>query len=111
MAHLSTWVPSFINIESAKQVFPNLTFTRFNLCSLFIIPFLVSSAFSIPSLGGSELRATDTLSSWLAFESSYALQGIIDNIGDGGSKVSGAESGILIASPSKSNPDCEHSLL
>ncbi|EME79485.1 glycoside hydrolase family 15 carbohydrate-binding module family 20 protein [Pseudocercospora fijiensis CIRAD86] len=50
-------------------------------------------------------RATGTLESWLAAEGPIALQGILNNIGSSGSKVSGASAGIIVASPSKSNPD------
>jgi glucoamylase len=49
---------------------------------------------------------TGTLDSWIAQESPFALEGILANIGSSGSQVSGAASGIVIASPSKSNPDC-----
>lgn len=54
-------------------------------------------------------RASGSLDSWLAAESPYALQGVLDNIGAGGAKVSGAKSGIVVASPSKSDPDCKFS--
>ncbi|GAM41977.1 hypothetical protein TCE0_043f15539 [Talaromyces pinophilus] len=52
-----------------------------------------------------EARVTGTLDSWIAQESPFALEGILANIGSSGSQVSGAASGIVIASPSKSNPD------
>ncbi|KAL2007730.1 hypothetical protein VTN00DRAFT_7712 [Thermoascus crustaceus] len=50
-------------------------------------------------------RASGSLDSWLAAESPYALQGVLDNIGADGAEVSGAKSGIVVASPSKSDPD------
>ncbi|WPH04005.1 extracellular glucoamylase protein, protein [Acrodontium crateriforme] len=50
-------------------------------------------------------RATGSLSSWLASESTVALQGILNNIGASGSKAPGAKSGIVVASPSTSNPN------
>jgi glucoamylase len=53
-----------------------------------------------------EPRATGSLSSWLAFENGVALQGILNNIGSSGSKAAGAKAGIIVASPSKSDPDC-----
>ncbi|CAL5871099.1 uncharacterized protein PFLUO_LOCUS5345 [Penicillium psychrofluorescens] len=49
-------------------------------------------------------RATG-LDSFLQSESSVALQGALDNIGPDGSGAQGASSGIVVASPSKSNPD------
>lgn len=51
-------------------------------------------------------RATG-LDSFLQSESSVALQGALDNIGPDGSGAQGASSGIVVASPSKSNPDCK----
>jgi hypothetical protein len=52
-------------------------------------------------------RRQSSLSSYIKSESSIAFQGVLDNIGADGSKVSGASSGVVVASPSKVNPDCE----
>jgi hypothetical protein len=51
-------------------------------------------------------RASGSLSSFVASESATAKQGVLNNIGPNGSKVSGAASGLVIASPSTSNPNC-----
>lgn len=50
-------------------------------------------------------RAPGSLESFIASESPIALQGVLDNIGDTGSKAPGARPGITIASPSTSNPN------
>jgi glucoamylase len=50
-------------------------------------------------------RAADT---FLATESPIALNRLICNIGSSGACVSGAGSGLVIASPSKTNPDCQY---
>ncbi|KAJ5660218.1 Glycoside hydrolase family 13 [Penicillium longicatenatum] len=50
-------------------------------------------------------RRQSSLSSYIKSESSIAFQGVLDNIGADGSKVSGASSGVVVASPSKVNPD------
>ncbi|RHZ65207.1 putative glucoamylase/glucan 1,4-alpha-glucosidase [Aspergillus thermomutatus] len=50
-------------------------------------------------------QTTDPLESWLAAETPYALDGVLNNIGPNGAKATGAGSGIVIASPSRSNPD------
>jgi glucoamylase len=42
---------------------------------------------------------------WLEYERPLALNGIVDNIGPSGSKATGARRGVVIASPSKWNPD------
>lgn len=61
---------------------------------------------ALASPSGLEARVTGTLDSWIAEESSFALEGILANIGSSGALASGAASGIVIASPSTSNPDC-----
>ena len=53
-----------------------------------------------------EDRASGSLASFIASESPIALQGVLNNIGDTGSKAPGARAGITIASPSTSNPNC-----
>lgn len=66
---------------------------------------LIAAAAAAPAPAALEARATGSLTSWLASESPVALQGVLNNIGAAGSKVAGAKSGIVVASPSKSNPD------
>lgn len=51
-------------------------------------------------------RATESLDTWLASETTVALDGILDNIGASGTYAESADSGIVIASPSTSSPDC-----
>ncbi|KAJ6014999.1 hypothetical protein N7540_009590 [Penicillium herquei] len=51
------------------------------------------------------VRRDSSLSSFIQSESSLALQGVLDNIGADGSKVAGASSGVVVASPFKVNPD------
>jgi glucoamylase len=47
------------------------------------------------------------LDGFIAAETPVALQGILDNIGPNGTNAWGASDGIVIASPSKSDPDCK----
>ncbi|OCK81653.1 carbohydrate-binding module family 20 protein [Lepidopterella palustris CBS 459.81] len=58
---------------------------------------------SIPTEFKNEKRAT--VDSWIATENPIALAGVLANIGSTGLKAAGASSGIVIASPSTSNPD------
>ena len=51
-------------------------------------------------------RRQSSLDSFIQSESTIALQGVLNNIGANGSSVAGASSGVVVASPSKSNPDC-----
>lgn len=104
-ANISTWVSSF-NVETARQVLFDLTFTQLAMRSLFAAPFFLGYVLGVPAPGRFELRATGSLTSWLATESSYALQGVLKNIGPNGADASGADAGIVVASPSTSSPDC-----
>lgn len=52
-------------------------------------------------------RATDNLDTWLASETTVAREGILHNIGSNGAYAASAKPGIVIASPSTSNPDCK----
>ncbi|KAJ5159273.1 Six-hairpin glycosidase [Penicillium coprophilum] len=50
-------------------------------------------------------RATGSLDTWLASETTVARQGILDNIGSDGAHAANAKPGIVVASPSTSNPN------
>lgn len=61
-----------------------------------------------PSLQNTKREAIDN---FIATESPVALQGVLNNVGANGGKVPGAASGVVVASPSQSNPDCECRLM
>jgi glucoamylase len=44
--------------------------------------------------------------SFVGTERGIALEGVLANIGPNGSMVPGAAAGLVVASPSKVNPDC-----
>ncbi|CAI7572911.1 hypothetical protein N7533_011445 [Penicillium manginii] len=50
-------------------------------------------------------RATGSLDTWLASETTVARTGILDNIGSGGAYAATVKSGIVLASPSTDSPD------
>lgn len=54
-----------------------------------------------------EQRVNSPISKFIVQNRPVALQGILDNIGPGGAKVAGAGPGLVIASPSKADPDCK----
>ncbi|KAK8190055.1 Six-hairpin glycosidase-like protein [Phyllosticta capitalensis] len=64
---------------------------------------LPCAAYGLPSQ--TNIKRQDTLESWIASESAVAYTNILENIGSDGTDASGASSGIVIASPSKSDPD------
>lgn len=65
---------------------------------------LGKSALAAPQLSP---RATASLDTWLASETTISLNGILDNIGASGAYAASAKPGVVIASPSTSNPDCK----
>ncbi|EOD52505.1 putative glucan -alpha- protein [Neofusicoccum parvum UCRNP2] len=50
-------------------------------------------------------KRQSSVDTFISTESPIAYAGVLANIGDDGSKVAGAAAGIVVASPSKSNPD------
>lgn len=49
-----------------------------------------------------------SVDSFIAAESPIALADMLCNIGSAGACASGADSGIVVASPDKTNPDCKN---
>lgn len=65
---------------------------------------LVGDALAVPA---SILnKRQDGLDAFIDTETPIAYAGVLANIGDDGSKVAGAAAGVVVASPSKSSPDC-----
>ena len=54
-----------------------------------------------------EKGSTSSLENFIAFEGPVALQAILNNTGFRGAMAPGVEAGLVIASPSKMNPDCQ----
>ena len=54
-----------------------------------------------------EESATASLASFIASEGPIALQGVLNNIGSGGALAPGVEAGLVVASSSRANPDCQ----
>ena len=76
----------------------------FSTKTLGLLGLLVGDAFAVPA--ATLKRRQDTVDGFIATESPIAVAGVLANIGDDGSKVAGAAPGAVIASPSKSDPDC-----
>jgi glucoamylase len=51
--------------------------------------------------------AASGLDTFVSSESETALRGVLANIGPNGAKVPGADAGIVVASPSQTDPDCK----
>ena len=49
-----------------------------------------------------------SLDAFITSQKAVSIKGVLANIGADGSKASGAAAGIVVASPSRSNPDCEY---
>lgn len=65
------------------------------------------AAFTAVTVARPSIRQTSSIDAFIDIERPIALQGILDNIGPDGAKVAGASAGIVVASPSTVNPDCE----
>lgn len=65
---------------------------------------LVGSAFATPTSTVSK-RQSD-IEAFIEKQRPISLDGIVANIGPDGSGAQGAAAGIVVASPSKSDPDC-----
>lgn len=60
----------------------------------------------VPFLDNEE-RSPRSLEDFIASEGLVALRAILNNIGFRGAMTPGVEAGLVIASPSKANPDCQ----
>ena len=78
-------------------------FTSLAAAATFIAQFPLAG--SLPFYNNIE-RATGTLTSFIAAEGPVALQSVLNNIGSRGSLAPGVQVGLVVASPSKANPDC-----
>lgn len=86
----------------------------FNMLSLSLFTSLAAAANVIAQFPladsfpfyNNEERATGSLASFITAEGPVALQGVHNNIGSRGSLAPGVEVGLVVASPSKANPDC-----
>ncbi|KAG9050524.1 hypothetical protein FS837_004708 [Tulasnella sp. UAMH 9824] len=71
-----------------------------------LVLFSTTSALKVPTSAPVDKRQlSSTVSSWVTTESPIAKAGLLANIGPDGAKDGGAKSGVVIASPSTSNPD------
>lgn len=55
------------------------------------------------------LSCRDDLNTFITKQNDISLKGVLANIGPDGSKAQGAAAGAVVASPSKSDPDCMYS--
>lgn len=65
---------------------------------------LLFSGTQATPLGDLESRQT-TIDTFITAQTTVSINGVLANIG-GGSKAPGVPAGIVVASPSRSNPDC-----
>lgn len=67
---------------------------------------ILGSLLAKPVLSAPHTARQSSLESYLEAQEPISIQGVIDNIGGFGTKVDGASEGVVVASPSKSDPDC-----
>lgn len=80
-----------------------LLFTHFAAAAKSIAQLPLLDCFPFDS---NEERSASSLATFIASEGPIALQAVLDNIGSGGAMAPGVEAGLVVASPSKANPDC-----
>src|SRR5258708_4999874 len=112
-AFFSTFIPitSAVNITSLASVLVQPI--MYSFASLAVVGSLAFQAvLSLPDPSRVKEREAELLKrsvdSFIATESPIALADMLCNIGSAGACASGASSGIVVASPDKTNPDCEH---
>lgn len=93
-------------IEPAMQSFTSL---------VFVSALAAQAVFAAPDPSRAAREgvaiAKRTVDSFIATESPIALADLLCNIGADGACASGAASGVVVASPDKTNPDCRQSAL
>jgi hypothetical protein len=96
-----------LSLRHRTNTSPNIFITMILQASFAAAAFtsLISLAYGIPASTSLYRRAT--LDDWIASETSTALAGILANAGSTGAKSYGAVQGLLLASPSTTDPDCE----
>lgn len=111
-AVFSTLIPitTCFNVTSLGSILPQPIMHSF--ASLALVGSLAFQAvLSLPDPSRVKEREAElvkrSVDSFIATESPIALADLLCNIGAAGSCASGAASGIVIASPDKTNPDCE----
>ena len=75
------------------------------LTGLLVAPDLKAQSPFVGHVDALQTRVAETFDGFVGAETETALEAIRNNIGSDGSSVSGAASGLVIASPSKLNPD------
>jgi glucoamylase len=53
-------------------------------------------------------RRQTSIDQFVKSQSDVSVNGVLANIGPDGSKAQGASAGLIVASPSRSDPDCEY---
>lgn len=74
--------------------------------SLLVQGLLGSAIGLVTPTAGYSIKKRADLSSFISSEVPVAYQGTLNNIGPEGSGAPGASAGIVVASPSQTNPDC-----
>ena len=74
-----------------------------------LVAVLVAHSNAIEGAGDYSLSKRDStsLEDFISSESPIALQGVLANIGPDGALADEAKSGVVVASPTKSEPNCE----
>jgi glucoamylase len=100
----------FLSLLTASSIFNVTTVSQpimYSVSSILLVGSLAFQAvFSHPSRVVRDEIVKRSVDSFIAMESPIALRNLLCNIGSAGACVSGAASGLVIASPDRTNPNC-----
>ena len=68
---------------------------------------LLSALTACSVTDGRSLPRAGNLDAFVQKQRALSLSNVLNNIGPDGSRVPGAEAGVIVASPSTENPNCE----
>ena len=111
--HASCFVTSLIPFGNFTLASVDSTsIMYYSVTSFLLSSLMLQTVFGLPPTRIREREAEilkRSVDTFIATESPIALRDLLCNIGSAGACVSGAASGLVIASPDKTNPDCKTS--
>jgi glucoamylase len=68
----------------------------------------ITPAFLLIGAHGRVTRRQTSIDQFVKSEADVSIKGVLANIGPDGSKAQGAAAGLVVASPSRTDPDCKY---
>lgn len=74
--------------------------------TFFPVALLLSGTQATPTVNHQKRQSS--LDTFIKAQADISIKGVLANIGTDGSKAKGVPAGIVVASPSRTNPDCKY---